>query len=61
MNNNSPPYNCTSSEIINITSHSKTLLSTSPQLIPGMSLSDCMCWSWRESIRPAGEVAILRV
>lgn len=55
----SPPYNFTSSEIINITSHSKTLLSTSPQLIPGiLSLSDCICWNWRVSMRPAGEVAI---
>lgn len=56
-----PPYSLTSSEIMSITSHSKTLLSTRPQLIPGISLSDCICWSWRDSMRPAGEVAILRV
>lgn len=54
-----PPYNLTSSEIISITSHSKTLLSTKPQLIPGISLSDCICCSWRASMRPAGEAAMM--
>jgi hypothetical protein len=44
---------------MSITSHSKTLLSTRPQLIPGMSLSDCICCSWRDSMRPAGDVAIV--
>jgi hypothetical protein len=39
------------------TSHSKTLLSTKPQLIPGMSLSDCICCSWRDSMRPAGMIS----
>lgn len=42
--------------IINITSHSKMLLSfTRPQDIPGMSLSDCICFSCRLSRAPAAE------
>lgn len=56
----SPPYSLTSSDSMIITSHSKTLLSTSPQLIPGiLSLSDCICCNCRESIRPAGVVAMV--
>ena len=38
-----------------MTSHSMTLLSTRPQLIPGMSLSDCICLSCRPR-RPAAAV-----
>jgi hypothetical protein len=32
-----------------MTSHSKTLSSTSPQLIPGRSFACCICLSWRAS------------
>lgn len=37
---------------MSMTSHSNTLLSTRPQLIPGMSLSFCICFSCRDN-RPA--------
>ena len=42
-----------------MTSHSKMLLSARPQLIPGMSLSVCICLSWRVSSPPAAVVAML--
>lgn len=32
---------------MSMTSHSNTELPTSPQLIPGMSLSVCICLNWR--------------
>lgn len=41
---NSPPYKLSCSSFnMSMISHSKTLLPTSPQLIPGMSLSVCIC------------------
>lgn len=39
-----------------MTSHSKTLLSIRPTLMPGISLSVCMCFSWRPSRPAAAEV-----
>ena len=50
----SPPYklSCSSSNII-IISQSKTLSPVKPQLIPGMSLSVCICLNWRPSNSPA--------
>lgn len=42
-----------------MTSHSKTLLSMRPQLMPGMSLSLCISLSWRLRSPEAAELAIL--
>lgn len=42
-----------------MTSHSRTLLSTRPQLIPGISLSDCICLSCRPRRLAAAELAML--
>ena len=42
-----------------MTSHSSTLLSTSPQLIPGMSLSLCICFNWRPRSPEAAELAMM--
>lgn len=46
---------------MSITSHSKTLLSTSPQLMPGMSLSVCMCLNCRPSSPAAADVGVAMV
>src|SRR5271163_3775373 len=43
---------------MSMTSHSK-MLSATPQLIPGISLSDCICLSCRASRPPAAEVAMM--
>ena len=42
-----------------MTSHSKILLPTRPQLIPGMSLSLCMSLSWRLRSPEAAELAMM--
>lgn len=50
----SPPYKLSCSSLnMSITSHSKTLFPTSPQLIPGMSLSVCICLNCLPSSRAA--------
>lgn len=43
---------------MSMTSHSMILLSTRPQLIPGISLSPCICLSWRLS-SPAAAVFVM--
>lgn len=62
-----PPYKLSCSSLnMSMTSHSYKLLFTRPQLIPGMSLSVCICLYWRlrmmeELLRcspPAGEAMI---
>ncbi len=42
-----------------MTSHSKMLLPTRPQLMPGMSLSVCICLSWRLKSPEAAEPAMV--
>ena len=42
-----------------MTSHSKTLFPTRPQLIPGVSLSLCMIFSWRLKSPEAAELAMV--
>lgn len=50
----SPPYRLSWSSLsMSMTSHSKILLSTRPQLIPGMSLSVCICLNCLPSRRAA--------
>lgn len=45
---NIPPYKLSCSSLnMSMTSHSKTLFPTRPQLIPGISLSVCICLNWR--------------
>jgi len=44
-----------------MTSHSKMLFPTSPQLMPGMSLSLCICLSWRPKSPEAAELAMLEI
>lgn len=64
--NNVPPYKLSCSSLnMSMTSHSKTLLPTNPQLIPGMSLSVCICLNWRVRMMealdcdpPAGEAML---
>lgn len=52
-----PPYRPPlSSGSMSMTSQSNTLLLTRPQLMPGMSLSDCICLNWRPSRRAEEDV-----
>ena len=44
-----------------MTSHSKILFPTRPQLMPGMSLSLCMSLSWRLKSPEAAELAMMGV